>query len=109
MQRCHVPQLVAAAKVQMSEETKKIDANERIEKALQAAKEAVGKTEANFSDQIRSLNTTIIKDFEEVLFQLPGHAVAMIDELKQRQGLRNRSQVLLQLIEGKGATAQQMT
>ena len=45
---------------------------------------------------------------EEVLFQLPGHAVAMIDELKQRQGLRNRSQVLLQLIEEKGAIAQQM-
>ena len=46
---------------------------------------------------------------EEVLFQLPGHAVAMIDELKHRQGLRNRSQALLQLIEEKGATAQQMT
>ncbi len=46
---------------------------------------------------------------EEVLFQLPGHAVALIDELKHRQGLRNRSQVLLQLIEEKGAAAQQMT
>jgi hypothetical protein len=46
---------------------------------------------------------------EEVLFQLPGHAVAMIDELKSRHGLRNRSQVLLQLIEEKGAIAQQMT
>lgn len=46
---------------------------------------------------------------EEVLFQLPGHAVAMIDELKERHGLRNRSQALLQLIEEKGAIAQQMT
>jgi hypothetical protein len=46
---------------------------------------------------------------EEVLFQLPGHAVAVIDALKERQGLRNRSQVLLQLIEEKGAIAQQMT
>jgi hypothetical protein len=46
---------------------------------------------------------------EEVLFQLPGHAVAVIDELKERYGLRNRSQVLLQLIEEKGAPAQQMT
>jgi hypothetical protein len=46
---------------------------------------------------------------EEVLFQLPGHAVAVIDELKERQGLRNRSQALLQLIEEKGATAQHMT
>jgi hypothetical protein len=46
---------------------------------------------------------------EEVLFQLPGHAVALIDALKERQGLRNRSQALLQLIEQKGAAAQQMT
>ena len=46
---------------------------------------------------------------EEVLFQLPGHAVALIDALKERQGLRNRSQALLQLIEQKGAGAQQMT
>ena len=36
---------------------------------------------------------------EEVLFQLPRETVAMLDELKQRQGLRNRSQALLQLIE----------
>ena len=46
---------------------------------------------------------------EEVLFQLPASAVAVIDALKERQGLRNRSQALLQLIEEKGATAQQMT
>jgi hypothetical protein len=46
---------------------------------------------------------------EEVLFQLPGHAVAMLDEVKERYGLRNRSQALLQLIGEKGATAQQMT
>ena len=31
----------------------------------------------------------------------------MLDELKERQGLRNRSQALLQLIEQRGATAQQ--
>jgi hypothetical protein len=46
---------------------------------------------------------------EEVLFQLPGSAVAMIDAIKERQGLRNRSQALLQLIEEKGAAAQQTT
>ena len=46
---------------------------------------------------------------EEVLFQLPGRAVAVIDALKERQGLRNRSQALLQLIEQKGAAAQQTT
>ncbi len=43
---------------------------------------------------------------EEVLFQLPGHAVAVIDDLKERYGLRNRSQALLQLMEEKGAIAQ---
>jgi hypothetical protein len=46
---------------------------------------------------------------EEVLFKLPSRTVAMLDDLKERQGLRNRSQALLQLIEEKGATAQQMT
>ena len=46
---------------------------------------------------------------EEVLVQLPRATVAMLDAIKQRQGLRSRSQALLQLIEQKGATAQQMT
>ena len=46
---------------------------------------------------------------EEVLFKLPSRTVAMLDDLKERQGLRNRSQALLQLIEEKGTTAQQMT
>jgi hypothetical protein len=46
---------------------------------------------------------------EEVLFQLPRATVVMLDEIKERQGLRSRSQALLQLIEQKGATAQQMT
>ena len=36
-------------------------------------------------------------------------AVAMLDAIKERQGLRNRSQAFLQLIEEKGAAAQQMT
>jgi hypothetical protein len=44
---------------------------------------------------------------EEVLFQLPRETVAMLDAIKERQGLRNRSQALLQLIEQKGAPAQQ--
>ena len=43
---------------------------------------------------------------EEVLFQLPGHAVAIIDAIKERHGLRNRSQAFLQLIGQKGVTAQ---
>ena len=46
---------------------------------------------------------------EEVLFQLPSRTVAMLDELKERHGLRNRSQALLQLIEEKGANAQHVT
>ena len=44
---------------------------------------------------------------EEVLLQLPHATVAMLDAIKERQGLRNRSQALLQLIEQKGAAAQQ--
>lgn len=35
----------------------------------------------------------------EVLFQLPDETVALIDEVKERQGLRSRSLALLQLIE----------
>jgi hypothetical protein len=46
---------------------------------------------------------------EEVLLQLPRTTVAMLDAIKQRQGLRSRSQALMQLIEQKGAAAQQMT
>jgi len=44
---------------------------------------------------------------EEVLLQLPSYAVEVLDALKERQGLRNRSQAFLQLIEEKGASAQQ--
>ena len=47
---------------------------------------------------------------EEVLFQLPRETVAMLDELKERQGLRSRSQALLQLIDqGRATTQQQIT
>jgi hypothetical protein len=43
---------------------------------------------------------------EEVLVQLPRETVRLLDELKQRQGLRSRSQALLQLIEQGRAVAQ---
>ncbi len=43
---------------------------------------------------------------EEVLVQLPRETVRLLDELKQRQGLRSRSQALLQLIEQGRAAAQ---
>jgi len=46
---------------------------------------------------------------EEVLFKLPRETVEMLDKIKERQGLRNRSLALLQLIEQGRATAQHMT
>jgi hypothetical protein len=36
---------------------------------------------------------------DQVLFELPRETIALLDELKERQGLRNRSLALLQLIE----------
>jgi Ribbon-helix-helix protein, copG family len=44
----------------------------------------------------------------EVLMQLPRETVALLDELKERQGLRSRSQALLKLIEQGRETAQQI-
>lgn len=46
---------------------------------------------------------------QEVLFKLPQQTVEMLDAIKERQGLRNRSQALLQLIEQGRASAQQMS
>jgi hypothetical protein len=41
----------------------------------------------------------------EVLFQLPDETVTLIDSIKERHGLRSRSQALLRLIErGKEAS-----
>lgn len=45
---------------------------------------------------------------EGVLLHLPRATVAMLDEIKERQGLRSRSQALLQLIEQGRAAAQQI-
>jgi hypothetical protein len=36
---------------------------------------------------------------KEVMFKVSNETIALIDELKERQGLRNRGQVLEQLIE----------
>jgi Ribbon-helix-helix protein, copG family len=44
---------------------------------------------------------------QEVLFRLSNETVALIDEIKERQGLRNRGQVLEQLIEIRRTAAQQ--
>jgi hypothetical protein len=47
---------------------------------------------------------------QEVLFRLSNATVALIDELKQRHGLRNRGQVLEQLFgQRREVTQQQMT
>jgi hypothetical protein len=44
---------------------------------------------------------------QEVLFRLSNKTLALIDELNERQGLRNRGQVLEQLIEkGRPVTQQ---
>ena len=43
----------------------------------------------------------------EVIFQLPDETVALIDEIKERQGLRSRSLALLQLIESGRQAIQQ--
>ena len=45
----------------------------------------------------------------QLIVALPKETVALIDAIKERQGLRNRSQALLQLIEQGRATAQQTT
>ena len=43
----------------------------------------------------------------QLVVALPRETVALLDELKERQGLRNRSQVLLQLIkQGREVTQQ---
>jgi hypothetical protein len=43
----------------------------------------------------------------QLIVALPRETVALLDQLKERRGLRNRSQVLMQLIEqGRGVTQQ---
>ena len=42
----------------------------------------------------------------QLVVALPRETVAFIDELKERHGLQNRSQALLQLIEQRRAAAQ---
>ena len=43
----------------------------------------------------------------QLVVALPRETVALIDELKERQGLRNRSQVLMQLLEQRRKVTQQ--
>jgi hypothetical protein len=49
----------------------------------------------------------VAKGRHQLIVDLPRETVAFIDELKERHGLRNRSQLLLQLIErGREVTQQ---
>ena len=43
----------------------------------------------------------------QLIVALPRETVALLDQIKERQGLRNRSQAVLQLIERGRDTAQQ--
>jgi hypothetical protein len=54
---------------------------------------------ARYRDRLRASGAN------QVLFELPRDMITMIDELKEREGLRSRSHALMQLIErGKEVT-----
>jgi len=65
-------------------------------------------TENAISDKQRAYRRRIVaKGRLQFIADLPRETVAFLDELKERQGLRNRGQVLEQLIEiGRTATQQ---
>ena len=65
------------------------------------------RTETAISDKQRAYRRRIVaKGRLQFIADLPRETVAFLDEIKERQGLRNRGQVLEQLIE-KGRTAAQ--
>jgi hypothetical protein len=65
-------------------------------------------TENQGSDRGRAYRRRIIaKGRLQFIADLPRETVAFLDELKERQGLRNRGQVLEQLIEIGRSAAQQ--
>jgi hypothetical protein len=63
------------------------------------------------SERYRAYRRRLVaKGRHQLIVDLPRETVAFIDELKERHGLRNRSQVLMQLIEkGREAAQQQAT
>jgi hypothetical protein len=68
-------------------------------------------TENAISDKDRAYRRRLAaKGRLQFIADLPRETVAFLDDLKERQGLRNRGQVLEQLIErGREVTQQQMT
>ena len=68
-------------------------------------------TENTISDKDRAYRRRLAAQGQhQLVVALPRETVAFLDELKQRQGLRNRGQVLEQLIEqGRQVTQQQTT
>ena len=65
-------------------------------------------TENAVSDKQRAYRRRIVaKGRLQFIADLPRETLAFLDEIKQRQGLRNRGQVLEQLIEQGRAAAQQ--
>jgi hypothetical protein len=65
-------------------------------------------TEKAASDVYRAYRRRIAeKGRLQFIADLPRETVAFLDEIKERQGLRNRGQVLEQLIEKGRAAAQQ--
>jgi hypothetical protein len=69
------------------------------------------RTENAVSDKQRAYRRRIVaKGRLQFIADLPRETVAFLDEIKERQGLRNRGQVLEQLIEiGREVAQQQMT
>jgi hypothetical protein len=63
------------------------------------------------SERYRAYRRRLVaKGRHQLIVDLPRETVAFIDELKERQGLRNRSQVLMQLIErGREVTQEPIT
>jgi hypothetical protein len=66
------------------------------------------RTENDASDRYRAYRRRKLANGRlQFIADLPRETVAFLDELKERQGLRNRGQVLEQLIEKGRAVTQQ--
>jgi hypothetical protein len=57
-------------------------------------------TENAMSNKYRAYRRRLVAQGQhQLVVALPRETVALIDELKERHGMRNRSQVLIQLLE----------